>query len=130
LRITIAGGLVLITTVCNFVRLWTAIAWAGALGHYLTAASPLYIAISGGAFALLGTGILWGCWRRRKWAPRLLLVGAWGYTIWEWADRLFVQSQQSTGRAFAAVASAVLLAFVTAVALDPRNRFYFQKRGS
>ena len=56
-----------------------------------------------------------------------ILVGAGAYAAWGWADRLFVQVSQRPNWQFALAGTAVLLAYVAVVVLDPRNQSYFRK---
>ena len=130
LRITLMLCLVLTSTVWNVVRLWTGISWSVPLRTYAPEPGPVYVAVSGGAFALVGSGILWGFWRRASWAPRALLLGAWLYVLWIWADRLVFQTQARSNWPFAAVLTAALLAWTTVVALDKRNQAYLGKEAN
>jgi hypothetical protein len=129
-RLTLVAVLVLIITTWNLLRLYAAIAWFPALEHYAPYPGPVYTAITGGVFALLGLGILVSGWRRQAWTPRLTLLAAWMYTGWAWADRLFVRSQVLTGRVLDAILAAALLGLVTAVALDRRNAAYFRREAN
>lgn len=129
-RITLVGALVLIITVWNALRLWAAISWYSSLSHYAPYPGPAYIAVTGCVFASLGVAVIWAGWRRWVFSPLLALGSAWAYTIWTWADRILVRSQVLTGRAFDAVISAILLGYVTAVALDRRNAAYFGREAN
>jgi hypothetical protein len=124
-RITLAMSLVLMTTAWNLIRALTAIFWRDPLAAYAFVPGPVYIGLTGAAFAILGLGVLWGLWRRTAWAPRAFLIGTWAYVAWNWTDRLLLQPQDSAGWPFAAVATALLLGWSTAVALDRRNQMYF-----
>jgi len=124
-RITLAICLVLITTAWNAVRACTAVFWRSPLEVYAPVPGPLYIGCTGAAFAILGLAILWGLWQRTSWAPRSFLIGAWIYVAWLWADRLFLQIQGRNSWPFAAIATAVILGWSTATALDRRILTYF-----
>ncbi|HEY5984672.1 MAG TPA: hypothetical protein VIU38_14495 [Anaerolineales bacterium] len=119
--------LVLITTAWNVQRVCSSIAYRAELVKYAPVPGPIYIGVSGAAAAILGGVIMWAAWTRRSSAPKLLLAGALGYTAWVWLDRLAFQQPLSSSWPFSLSVTALLLAYVTALALDPRNRYYFGK---
>jgi hypothetical protein len=125
LRITLVLLAVLIATAWNIVRAATSIAWGALLAKYAGQPGPLYIGLTGTLFAMVGLAILWAFWRRSGWAPAALIGGSWTYVAWGWLDRLIFQGQSRANWPFAAVATALVLLWVTVVALDRRNRFYF-----
>lgn len=125
LRITLLLCLVLITTAWNVVRLWTSIAWRVPLETYARYPGPLYVGLTGIAWAAAGLTVLWAIWRRRHWSTQALIAAALAYAAWVWLDRLVVQSQRAANWPFALIATIVLLAFVVTTALDPRLRAYF-----
>jgi hypothetical protein len=124
-RITLAVVLVLITTAWNVVRVWGGLSLAPALQKYAPFPGPAYIALTGAFSAGLGLVVTWAVLRRLRWAPRALLVAAVAYAAWRWVDRMFLQPTAGTGWPFALVITVLLLAFIAAVTLDPRNRWYF-----
>jgi hypothetical protein len=130
LRITLILGVVLFSTAWNIVRAWTGIAWSQPLVSYARHPGPLYVSLSGGAFAVLGSVILWGFGRRVPWAPLALLFGAWIYVLWIWADKLIFQTQERANWPFAAVLTAAFLGWATAVALDKNNQAYLGKEAN
>ena len=130
LRITLILCVVLSCTAWNLVRLWTGIAWRTPLAMYASEPGPLYVTLSGAAFAAVGLSILWGFWRRASWAPMALLFGAWIYVLWAWADRLIFQTQERANWPFAAVLTAAFLGWATAIALDKRNQAYLGREAN
>lgn len=130
LRITLVLCVVLITTVWNVARAATSIVWSGLLTKYAARPGPVYIGLTGTLFAVLGAAILWAFWHRSGWAPIALIGGSWIYVAWGWADRLIFQGQSRANWPFTAVATAVALVWITAVALDGRNRAYFGKEAN
>ena len=129
-RITLILWVVLTSTAWNVVRVWTGISWRIPLAAYAREPGPLYVAVSGAVFVLLGVSVLWGFWRREWWAARALLLGAWIYVLWVWADRLIFQTQDRSNWPFAAVLTAAFLAWTTIVALDKRNQAYLGKEAN
>ena len=123
-------AVVLISTAWNILRVWTGISWSQQLDNYARHPGSMYVALSGGAFAVLGSGILWGFWRRAPWAPMALLFGAWIYVLWLWGDKLIFQTQERANWPFAAVLTAGFLGWATAVALDKNNQAYLGKEAN
>lgn len=126
-RITLALVLVLIAVVWNFIRLWSSVLLGGALDRYAPSPGATYIGVTGAFWMVVGAVVLWSFWRRIRWAPLGLLGASVGYAAWTWMDRLMFQGSWSFGWPFGILSTAVLLAYMTAVALDPRNHFYFGK---
>jgi hypothetical protein len=130
LRITLVLGMVLITTAWNIVRAVTSVAWGALLAKYAGEPGPLYIGLTGTLFAGAGAAILWAFWHRSKWAPTALIAGSWVYVAWGWADRLIFQGESRASWPIAALATAGILLWITAVALDRRNRAYFGREAN
>jgi hypothetical protein len=130
LRITLILLVVLSNTAWNVVRLWTGISWRLPLATYAREPGPFYVVLTGGAFAIAGSGILCGFWRRAPWAPTALLLGAWTYVLWMWADRLIFQAHQRANWPFAAVLTAAFLGWATAIALDTKNQAYLGREAN
>ncbi len=127
LRITLLLILVLITTVLNAVRLYTAIAWSGTLKTYMPGLLVAYIAVTGAIWMLMGCFVLWAFWRRIRYSRWIILAAAVVYALWAWADRLLVQSGSHANWQFALIGTLVLLAYVAVVVLDPHLRVYFRR---
>jgi hypothetical protein len=126
-RITLVTWLVLSTTVWNVVRVWTSIHWRGALQTYAPTPGALYIGASGAFWAVVGATGLWGILRRRIWAIKMVLVAAWVYAAWAWADRLLLQGGGPASWQFALTATILLLAFVTAVTMGAQGNIDHSK---
>ena len=119
--------LVLIITALNAVRLATAIAWRSILAAYAPSPGALYVAVTGAVWTLAGLFLLWSFWRGGRWTrPAFLIIGV-CYAGWAWADRLFVQAEPPINWLFALLATILLLGYMAAVVLDPRNQPYFRK---
>ncbi len=127
LRITLLLVLVLITTVLNAVRLYTAVSWSGALRTYLPGLLVAYVAASGAIWMLMGCFVLWSFWRRIRYSRSIILAAAVVYALWAWADRLLVQPGAHANWQFALIGTLVLLAYVAVVVLNPHLRVYFRK---
>jgi len=117
--------LVLITAVWNLVRVWASLSLAPALVKYAPSPGPTYIALTGALSTLAGIAVTWSVIRRTRWAPAALLGAAIVYAAWRWADRIWLQPTAASDWPFALLTTVLLLSFIAAVALDPRNRWYF-----
>ena len=58
----------------------------------------------------------------------VLLIAGFGYPVWDWADKLFVQAQIRANWPFDLLMTILLLGFTSAVVLDPHYQIYFEKR--
>jgi hypothetical protein len=75
---------------------------------------PLYLAITGLVWGLVGLLVAWGMWTGQHWAPVITRLAALAYTLYFWFDRLFIRQQVALNAnwPFAAVATLVVLIFV------------------
>ncbi|MCL5611516.1 MAG: hypothetical protein M1485_03015 [Chloroflexi bacterium] len=126
-QVTLLLWLVLILTAWNTVRFAAGILWRDTLIAYAPQPGPIYIAATGALWALTGLFLLWSWWNRKPYMRAALLVASGLYTAWSWADRLFVQAELRANWPFDLLATVILLAFVSAVVLNPKNLNYFQR---
>jgi hypothetical protein len=82
---------ILCLSLWNGLRLIQAIHFWPILNEYKAYPGPLYVAISGGLWLLVGLFLLWGFWRGRRWAWFSTLGSVVIYTAWYWSDRLILQ---------------------------------------
>lgn len=74
---------------------------------------PLYVAVSGLTWGLIGSPLAWGLWRGRRWAPTLTRLAALAYTLYFWSNRLWLSTNDSrTNWPFAAATNIVLFSIV------------------
>ena len=108
-HVTILLSLVLLLTIWNALRAWTAFSWRNVLTEF--SGAPLYIGVSG--LIWLGIGIwLWlNLWQEKANARILLLASAASYSVWIWIDRLFFQVPRENWP-FTLVMNLALLSFV------------------
>ncbi len=126
-RITLLLTLVLIPTVLNAVRFFTAITWNRTLGTYMSTPLVAYVAMTGAVWAGAGCFVLWNFFRSRWRVGLVILLGAAAYALWVWIDRFLLQPGVNGDWAFDLVVTVTLLAYVAAVVLDPHNRPYFRR---
>ncbi len=127
LRVTLWIVLVVILTAWQAVRLATGIAWSVRLNQFATFPGPIYISVIGAIWTATGVFLLWSRWKRQPWTRLAVLIAAALYAVWDWIDRLFIQSQIRANWPFALLTTIVLLVFTAWVILDPRNKSHFER---
>jgi hypothetical protein len=95
LSVSLVAWMVFIVTILNFLRLGlTLYNW-----EFLTALLstdvifpifPAYLVATGLFWVVIGLPLAWGIWRGNRWAPRLFLAELMAYSIYYWADRVFL----------------------------------------
>jgi hypothetical protein len=108
-RATILLSLVLLFTIWNALRAYTAFAWRNVLTEF--SGDPLYIGVSGLIWLGIGIWLLLSLWRQKAYARALLLASVTSYSVWVWIERLFLQVPRENWP-FALVENIVLLSFV------------------
>jgi hypothetical protein len=125
--VTILLWLVLSLTVWSGLRLATAIQWWRTLLEFATPPGPIYIAVSGGIWLVVGIALLWGMWRIRVWVRYALIGAGAGFTAWYWCDRLLLQSARENWP-FTTGATILLLIVVIVCIVHPRTKDFFTQR--
>jgi hypothetical protein len=110
-RVTLSLWLVLLFTIWNILRVWTAIEWRAVLLEFGVLLGPVYLVISGALWFVVGVALIIGILRIITWARFVLLWRAAGYTIWYWIDRLVWQEPRPNWP-FVLILNLVLLVFV------------------
>jgi hypothetical protein len=88
----ILSGITLVISLLGWLRLLVAIGGWDYLGAIAPAVLPIYLAISGMIWALIGLVSAVGIWLRRRWALILLGCAVISFTIWYWMDRLLLSA--------------------------------------
>lgn len=124
--VTLLLWLVLSLSAWGMVRLLAALRWWDVLNEFGASLSPLYLSISGIAWAFAGIVLLYGLFSGRPWArlaiPISILLWLMGY----WVERLAFESPRAN-LPFAFLAS-LLLFVVTLVSALNRNTKKFLMR--
>lgn len=87
---------VLIITVINLARFILSLRYWDFLVS-LPGPSPVYLAISGFAWAVAGGFLLWSLWKPVGWACRLMEAEALTYALYYWLDLLFIRDHPVNG---------------------------------
>ena len=114
--VTLVALLVLTIASLSLLRLALSLLQGQFLGS-LPGVSPLYLALTGLAWAAAGFVLLWGLWRRKRWAPRAVCWGALLYSLYYWLDRIFLSDWLKSrtppaNLAFSAGLTLVILVFI------------------
>ena len=94
--VTILALGVLIITVINLSRLVLSIKYWDFLASW-PGISPLYMASTGFIWVMAGMFLLWGLWKGKIWAPRLMLAVALSYALYYWLDHVFLVEHPVSG---------------------------------
>jgi hypothetical protein len=124
MRVTAIAMLSFWSAVWNGIRLVETITLWETLKSY--GSNPLYIAVSGGIWLLIGFLIGLGLWRGKIWAWKAAFWGATGYSTWYWVDRLFFQEPRANWP-FALGTTVLSLLFFIMILLTLPTRIFFQK---
>jgi hypothetical protein len=87
---------VLIITVINLIRLVLSVRYWGFLNSQL-GISPLYLALTGLIWTITGLLLIWGLWRAKYWAPKLMQAVALTYALYYWLDLIFIKDYLVSG---------------------------------
>ena len=82
----------LAVSLLGWLRLLVAVGGWDYLGEIAPAVLPVYLAISGMIWALIGMVSAVGIWFRKRWALILLACAVASFTIWYWMDKLLLSA--------------------------------------
>jgi hypothetical protein len=87
---------VLILTVINLIRFVLSIRYWGFLAGRM-GVSPIYLTLTGFVWGVAGLFVLWGLWKAKNWAPRLMQAVALTYALYFWLDHIFLMDHTVVG---------------------------------
>ena len=87
---------VLIITVLNIIRFMLSIRYWEFLSSRLEV-SPIYFVLSGLVWSSAGICLIWGLWKAKNWAPRLMQAVALTYALYYWLDQVFLSEHPVNG---------------------------------
>jgi hypothetical protein len=108
----------------NCLRLGEAVLFWNTLKAY--AAFPLYIAISGGVWLILGLFLTWCIWQGKAWGRLLVMIASTGYTLWYWFDRLILQEPHANWQ-FVLASQFIFLLIIITILISKRTRSFFKR---
>ncbi|MEB2333547.1 MAG: hypothetical protein OZ914_04430 [Anaerolineaceae bacterium] len=107
-------------------RLVGALQWQSVLAEFKSVLSPLYLAISSGAWIVLSGALLWGIIQRRRWARFALLASAVLWYVQYWIEQLQFEVERNNVN-FALTVTTAALAIVMTTAFLPSAKNYFSE---
>ncbi len=87
---------VLIITVINLIRLGLSIRYWSFLSSQ-SGISPIYLTLTGLIWSAVGLYLMWGLWKAKKWAPRLMQAVGLTYALYYWMDHIFLMDHPVSG---------------------------------
>lgn len=136
MSVTLLALGVLIITVLNFIRFVLSIRYWSFISTRV-GISPIFLTMSGLVWSVAGLYLLWGLWKAKTWAPRLMQAVALTYAGYYWLDHVFLMEHPvigATGAArvllpsnwqFSAGVTVVSLAFMAWTLNRSKVRAYF-----
>ena len=103
--VTLLALMVLFISIINLIRFVLSIRYWGFL-FSRPGISPIYLALTGFIWSAVGLFILWGIWKAKSWAPKLMQAVALTYALYYWLDHIFLMEHSVSG---ASIAIRVLL---------------------
>ena len=116
--VTLLLWLVLSLSAWGAVRWLAALRWWAVLVEFEARLSPLYLSITGVAWVLAGSALLWGLFTGKRWTQLAIPAFICLWLLEYWIERVFFQSPRPN-LPFAILASLLLL---TVTVVRARNR--------
>jgi hypothetical protein len=127
--VTIFAILVLIIAVTNLIRLWAAIQYWETLVNIGVSPGPMFIALTGLTWSLVGFYLVWMVWTGHPGSRIAIIVVSSLYLVYYWLDRLVFQShfpQQNTP--FITGVSILVVFYMIITLLLPSNQEFFSRK--
>ena len=123
----LAFGVLIIAGINLYRGIQAAIEWQFLAG--LLPALPLYQALSGFFWCLVGLPLAWGLWRGARRAARLVPYAVMAYLLYVWLDRLLLRKDlESASLPFALGLTSLLLFLVFWILSRPRAKYFFREK--
>ena len=122
IRVTFLVIIILTTSLCNGLRLCEAVFFWMVLTKYHS--SPIYLAITGAVWLIIGSILAFEILKRKSWAWVGTITGISFYTVWYWVDRLEIQIPHANGP-FALTLTVLFLGISTMILFSKNTRGYF-----
>ncbi len=123
-RVTLFAFVAFFFAAWNALRLGEAIYLWKTLIEY--GAHPWYIAITGAAWCMIGSFLVWGLWKGKFWAWLGAIITVVLYVAWYWLDRFFLQTPHANIQ-YSIFATSVLVLFFFFILFTPRTVRFFRR---
>lgn len=95
ISVTLTSVMVLILTLGNLIKAWTALAWQNVLVEFSASPNPNLLALISIIWVVVGTVLFWGITQKKAWRKKMLVGTALSYTVWFWSERVIWQNQKT-----------------------------------
>lgn len=118
---------VLVFTIGMLLRAWNGVRYWAFLSGLPLAVSPLYLALTGALWGLLGLRVMGWLWQGDRRAPAAVSTLTAGYVLYYWADQLIVMTSplRQSRWPFSAGMSVLAVVIVIFVLNQPSVRNFF-----
>jgi hypothetical protein len=97
ISVTLTLWLVLILTIWNLIKTWTALAWRNILNEFSVSLMPEITAVISIIWVIIGLVLMWAMMQQKVWSKKMLVGTAISYTVWFWSERIiWLNSQTNT----------------------------------
>ena len=119
--VTLFIWMVLCLSAWGLLRFFAALRWWDVLVQYGSRLSPLYLSITGVAWALVGAVLLWGMWVGKRWVYPAIPISVVLWLLEYWLERTIFQAPRAN-LTFMISASVVLVVIVWVAASNRNTR--------
>ncbi len=111
ISVTLTLVMVLILTIWNLIKAWTALAWRSVLHEFSISLMPEITAVISIIWVAIGLVLMWVILQKKVWSKKMLVGTATSYTVWFWSERIIWQNSQ-TNTMFAVSINIILLIII------------------
>ena len=119
--VTLFVWMVLCLSAWGALRLIAALRWWDVLDQYAARLGPLYLAITGAGWAIVGAVLLWSLWTGKRWVYPAIPSAIFFWLAEYWLERIVFQDPRAN-MAFMIFLSIVLLAVTLLIAFNRNTR--------
>jgi hypothetical protein len=124
-RVSLLAFLILMVSFWNVLRLGQALIFWSILNKY--GGRPLFDAISGGAWFLVGIFLFFGLWRGKYWSWHFTIGATFSFEVYYWLDRILLQEQHANWP-FVLVTSFIVFSFFIFILFSYPTKQYCSQR--
>jgi hypothetical protein len=122
--VTLLLWLVLSLSAWGAVRLFAAFRWWNVLNEFGARLSPLYLAITGAGWIVVGGVLLWSLFRGTSWVRLAIPISIFLWIMEYWIERIFFESPRANFP-FALIASIFLFILTSVSAFNQKTKRFF-----
>ncbi|MBL8100875.1 MAG: hypothetical protein JNK81_16955 [Anaerolineales bacterium] len=111
ISVTLTLIVVLILTIWNLIKAWTALAWRNVLNEFSVSLMPEITAVVSIIWVVIGLVLMWGILQKKVWSKKMLVGTAISYMVWFWSERIIWQNSQ-TNTVFAVSVNIIFLIII------------------